>query len=74
MAEDGADSEDSNEDHDFLIAEIHEIRRRISERFGNDPVRLGEYYMERQAQYADRLIWRDDEPSAKDAKGGKSAA
>jgi hypothetical protein len=58
------------EHDDSLIEEIHEIRRRISARFGNDPVRLGKYYMERQEQYSDRLIWRDDEAAEDD----KSAA
>jgi hypothetical protein len=38
------------------IEEIREIRRRISERFGHDPQRLGEHYIEYQKKFADRLI------------------
>ena len=38
--EGGASIEDCDEDDDPLIAEIRAIRRRISEQFGNDPVRL----------------------------------
>ena len=43
-----------NDDDDFLD-EIHAIRRRISERFGNDPVRLGEHYMEYQEKLKEEL-------------------
>lgn len=55
---------------DPLIDEIHEIRRQISERFGNDPVRLGEHYMEYQEKLKEELrVLREAR-----AKKGKSAA
>ena len=41
---------------DPTIDEIREIRHRISERFGHDPVKLVAYYMELQEQHRDRLI------------------
>jgi hypothetical protein len=41
---------------DPLIDEVREVRRRISERFGNDPRRLVEHYIELQKQYESRLI------------------
>ncbi|HEU0300330.1 MAG TPA: hypothetical protein VFR37_12765 [Longimicrobium sp.] len=41
---------------DEVIEEVREIRRRISERFDHDPVRLVEFYMEVQKEYADRLV------------------
>jgi len=41
---------------DPTIDRIREARRRISEKCGNDPKRLVEYYMKLQAEkYADRL-------------------
>ncbi len=53
---------------DEVIEKVREIRRRISEHFGHDPVKLVEHYMEIQKEYADRLV----DPRAK--KQGKSAA
>lgn len=44
---------------DDVIEEVREVRRRISERFDHDPVRLVEYYMEVEKQYADRLVDRE---------------
>lgn len=43
---------------DLTLARIHEVRHRISERFGHDPKRLVEYYMKLQEQdeFRDRLI------------------
>jgi hypothetical protein len=41
---------------DDAIEEVREIRRQISARFGHDPVKLGEYYMELQKRHADRLV------------------
>jgi hypothetical protein len=41
---------------DDAIEEVREIRRRISARFDDDPVKLVEHYMEVQKQYAERLI------------------
>ncbi|HEY0019945.1 MAG TPA: hypothetical protein VGC13_26835 [Longimicrobium sp.] len=54
---------------DDAIEEVREIRRKISEQFDHDPVRLVEYYMEVQKQYADRLA----DPRIR-RKQGKSAA
>ena len=54
---------------DDVVEEVREIRRRISARFDDDPVKLVEYYMEVQKQYADRLV---DTPPAR--KKGNSAA
>lgn len=54
---------------DDVIEEVREIRRKISEQFDHDPVRLVEYYMEVQKQYADRLA----DPRIR-RKQGKSAA
>lgn len=70
MEEDGADPEGFSEDDDPLIAEIREIRRKIFERCGNDPARLVEYYMERQEQFADRLIFRRDAECSEEAEPG----
>lgn len=39
---------------DPLIDEIREIRRELSERFGNDPVRLGEYAQRVSEEYRKR--------------------
>ena len=41
---------------DPVIAEIREVRRRISSRFDHDPAQLVAFYMELQMQYRDRLI------------------
>jgi hypothetical protein len=45
---------------DPVIAEIREVRHRISARFDHDPARLVTYYMELQKQYQDRLIETDE--------------
>ncbi len=37
------------------ITWVRESRRRISERFGHDPKKLVEYYIEQQQQYQDRM-------------------
>jgi hypothetical protein len=47
---------------DPTIDEIREIRHRISERFGHDPRKLVEYYMEEQKKYADPLVNLADVP------------
>lgn len=48
---------------DDIIEEVREIRRRISARFDDDPVKLGAYLMEYQKRFADRLVdprtWRN---------------
>ena len=41
---------------DPLIDEIRAIRKELSDRFDNDPIKLGQYLMELQKQYADRLV------------------
>jgi hypothetical protein len=41
---------------DDVIAAVREARHRISQRFGHDPYRLVEYYMERQKTHRSRLI------------------
>ena len=41
---------------DPVIAEIREVRHRISSRFDHDPAQLVAFYMELQMQYQDRLI------------------
>lgn len=54
---------------DPLVDEVREVRRQISARFGHDPVRLAEYYMELQEQYRDRLVAPPKPPQS-----GKTAA
>jgi hypothetical protein len=41
---------------DSVIDEIREVRRRISARFDNDPVRLVAHYIKLQEQHGERLI------------------
>lgn len=41
---------------DDAVEEVREIRRRISAQFDDDPVKLGEHYMELQKRHADRLV------------------
>jgi hypothetical protein len=42
---------------DDIIEEVREIRRRISARFGDDPARLAQHYMElQQRNAAHRLV------------------
>jgi hypothetical protein len=55
---------------DPVVDEIRAVRHEISERLGHDPVRLVEYYMKLQEQYADRFISFPQHPRAR----GKSAA
>jgi hypothetical protein len=43
-------------DPDPVVDEVRQVRREISQRFGNDPARLVEYYMKLQEQYRERLI------------------
>ena len=47
---------------DPVIDEVRDIRKRISDRFGNDPARLVAYYIELQERHLDRLIGRSQEP------------
>ena len=41
---------------DPTTARVREVRHRISERFGHDPRRLAQHYMELQKRHADRLV------------------
>jgi hypothetical protein len=54
---------------DAPIEEIRELRKRISNRFENDPVKLIHYYMKLQEQHGDRLIRSSGakEPKEQDA-------
>lgn len=53
---------------DDIIEEVREIRRRISARFDDDPVKLGAYLMEYQKRFAHRLVdprtWRKGKSAA----------
>ena len=53
---------------DPVLEEIWAIRERLGERFGNDVRKLGEYYMEFQKQFADRLV-----PAPEDACHGPAS-
>jgi len=52
---------------DPVIDEIRKVRHEISARFGHDPKRLVEHYLELQQQYEERL---DTTPRA----GGENSA
>jgi hypothetical protein len=47
---------------DPVIEEIREVRHRISERFGHDPERLFQHYLELQEEYRDQ--WLDTSGTA----------
>jgi uncharacterized protein YeaO (DUF488 family) len=55
------------------IDESQEIRQAISARFGHDPAKLVDFYMEYQKELHDRLL-STREAAAKKGKDGKSAA
>jgi hypothetical protein len=42
---------------DDIIEEVREIRRQISARFDDDPVKLGEFLMESQKRHGERLVY-----------------
>jgi hypothetical protein len=42
---------------DDIIEEVPEIRRQISARFDDDPVKLGEFLMESQKRHGERLVY-----------------
>lgn len=42
---------------DDIIEEVREIRWKISARFDDDPVRLGEFLMESQKRHGTRLVY-----------------
>jgi len=41
---------------DPVIDEVCQLRRRISQRFDNDPAKLVAYYIQLQEKYRDRLL------------------
>ena len=49
-----------SEIQDAAIAQIREVRHRISEQYGHDPQRLINYYLELQRKFAERLLSDDD--------------
>lgn len=49
------------------LERTREVRTRISREHGNDLRRLGEYYMEYQRQFAERLRWA---PGSEQEPGG----
>jgi hypothetical protein len=42
---------------DDAVEEVREIRRQISAEFDDDPIKLGEYYMELQKRHVDRVVY-----------------
>jgi hypothetical protein len=56
---------------DAIIEEIWEIRRKIWERFDNDPVKMGEYYMMLERQSGRRVIYGPRFPRARIPTQGK---
>jgi len=56
----------SHDQSDPVIAEVREVRHRISARFNHDPARLVAYYIQLQEEHRDRLLEgsRDDESAA----------
>jgi hypothetical protein len=59
---------------DPVLEEIWAIRDRIGARFGNDIHKLGEYYMDFQKQFGDRLIPAPEEQTPASAVRKKPAA
>lgn len=53
---------------DDAVEEVRAVRRRLSARFGDDPAKIAEYYMEYQEQFGDRLLKPDvdEKPSGSD--------
>jgi hypothetical protein len=50
---------------DAIIEEIWEVRRKIWERFDNDPVKMGQYYMALERQSGKRVIYGPRFPRAR---------
>lgn len=46
---------------DAAIAQIRQVRHRISEQLSHDPRQIIAYYMELQQQYAERLLFTEAE-------------
>ena len=57
---------------DPTISRIRETRHRISERFGHDPQKLVDYYIEFQKQYQDRILDEAVMWEAQTTKGARS--
>ena len=53
-------------ENDPTIEEVRQARRRISERFANDPAALVAYYVELQKQYKNRLAGTTKSPDRPD--------
>jgi hypothetical protein len=53
----------SLDDSEEEIARVREARHRISERFGHDPYRLVNHYIEKQREHQERLV-RAPEPGS----------
>lgn len=53
---------------DPIVDRVREIRVRLSEQFGHDPVELGQHLRELQASYTGPLISIDDVERRKDDK------
>lgn len=53
---------------DDVVEEVRAVRRRLSARFDDDPMKIAEYYMEYQKQLVGRLLGPDDDekPSGPD--------
>jgi hypothetical protein len=47
---------------DDIIEAVREIRRQLSARFDDDPVKLGAYLMESQKRHGDRLVYPGTRP------------
>jgi hypothetical protein len=56
---------------DAIIEEIWEIRRKIWERFDNDPVKMGRYFMALERQSGRRVIYGPRFPRARKPTTGK---
>jgi len=51
---------------DPVIDELRRVRHDISARFGHDPERLVEYYIQIQMQYESRLVTRPENDNGAD--------
>jgi hypothetical protein len=56
---------------DAIIEEIWEVRRKIWERFDNDPVKMGHHYMALERQSGRRVIYGPRFPRARITTPGK---
>jgi hypothetical protein len=61
---------------DDAIEEVREIRRQISARFDDDPVKLGAFLMESQKRHGERLVYPGTRPgntSAQDSPDSRGS-